>query len=321
MRRANSGRAGAGHRGRRVVAALERARRRIHRLANNAVGRAPGAGRPRGRCAGAAMAKHSRSRSPGGWAGRRPEPGEIGGLRRARPLDARATPPRRWGDRRGRRQAGLQALHQAGAARGRVRRRALELSVSDRRQRRSSRRSSRATSCCSSLGADPFTRRTIREAFDRRACRPACSSICISVTRGAADRGERRGSSSWRFTGSVGGGHAVQGQPPDASSRTNLELGGKDPAYVREDADLGQAVESLVDGACFNWGQSSAASSGSMSIRAGSRSSRMPMPNWPRSTSSAIHSNQATNLGPMVRASAADFARGQIDEADRAPAS
>src|SRR3546814_4017163 len=35
-----------------------------------------------------------------------------------------------------------------------------------------------------------------------------------------------------------------------------LELGGKDPAYVRADADLGFAVENTVDGAFFNSGQS-----------------------------------------------------------------
>jgi acyl-CoA reductase-like NAD-dependent aldehyde dehydrogenase len=35
-----------------------------------------------------------------------------------------------------------------------------------------------------------------------------------------------------------------------------LELGGNDPAYVRPDADLAHAVETLVDGAFFNSGQS-----------------------------------------------------------------
>ena len=35
-----------------------------------------------------------------------------------------------------------------------------------------------------------------------------------------------------------------------------LELGGKDPAYVRADADLDHAIENLVDGAMFNSGQS-----------------------------------------------------------------
>ena len=59
------------------------------------------------------------------------------------------------------------------------------------------------------------------------------------------------------FTGSVGGGHAVyravaSGHFADAG----LELGGKDAAYVAEDADLERAVEGVVDGACYNAGQS-----------------------------------------------------------------
>ena len=58
------------------------------------------------------------------------------------------------------------------------------------------------------------------------------------------------------FTGSVPAGHAVQAAAGQAFIATNLELGGKDPAYVREDADLDHAVENLVDGACFNSGQS-----------------------------------------------------------------
>ena len=35
-----------------------------------------------------------------------------------------------------------------------------------------------------------------------------------------------------------------------------LELGGKDPAYVRADANMAHAIENLVDGAFFNSGQS-----------------------------------------------------------------
>ena len=35
-----------------------------------------------------------------------------------------------------------------------------------------------------------------------------------------------------------------------------LELGGKDPAYVRADANLDHAIENLADGAFFNSGQS-----------------------------------------------------------------
>jgi acyl-CoA reductase-like NAD-dependent aldehyde dehydrogenase len=58
------------------------------------------------------------------------------------------------------------------------------------------------------------------------------------------------------FTGSVAGGHAVQRAAADRFIGTGLELGGCDPAYVRHDANLAHAVESLVDGAFFNSGQS-----------------------------------------------------------------
>src|SRR6188474_1953113 len=58
------------------------------------------------------------------------------------------------------------------------------------------------------------------------------------------------------FTGSVEGGHAVQRAAADRFIATGLELGGKDPAYVRADADLPNAVENLVDGSFFNSGQS-----------------------------------------------------------------
>jgi delta 1-pyrroline-5-carboxylate dehydrogenase len=75
------------------------------------------------------------------------------------------------------------------------------------------------------------------------------------------------------FTGSVAGGRAVEQAATASATATSsatpdegifplsfkgvaLELGGKDPAYVREDADLEYTVEQLVDGAFFNSGQS-----------------------------------------------------------------
>ena len=58
------------------------------------------------------------------------------------------------------------------------------------------------------------------------------------------------------FTGSVDGGHSVQRAASERFVATGLELGGNDPAYVREDADFDHAVENLVDGAFFNSGQS-----------------------------------------------------------------
>ncbi|GAM82463.1 hypothetical protein ANO11243_004430 [Dothideomycetidae sp. 11243] len=59
------------------------------------------------------------------------------------------------------------------------------------------------------------------------------------------------------FTGSVPGGLAVQKAASDrVAVRVGLELGGKDPAYIRSDVDVEWAAEEIVDGAIFNSGQS-----------------------------------------------------------------
>ena len=58
------------------------------------------------------------------------------------------------------------------------------------------------------------------------------------------------------FTGSVSGGRAITQAAAHGFSGVALELGGKDPAYVRPDADLSFAVPNLVEGAFFNAGQS-----------------------------------------------------------------
>src|SRR3546814_9180246 len=58
------------------------------------------------------------------------------------------------------------------------------------------------------------------------------------------------------FTGSVEAGKAIERAAAGQFIGVGLELGGKDPAYVRADADLAYAVENTVDGAFFNSGQS-----------------------------------------------------------------
>ena len=58
------------------------------------------------------------------------------------------------------------------------------------------------------------------------------------------------------FTGSVGGGKAIERAAAGTFCGIGLELGGKDPGYVMEDADLDAAVDTLIDGAMFNSGQS-----------------------------------------------------------------
>ncbi|MEX3008205.1 aldehyde dehydrogenase family protein [Hoeflea sp. TYP-13] len=57
------------------------------------------------------------------------------------------------------------------------------------------------------------------------------------------------------FTGSVGGGKAIERAAAGTFTGAGLELGGKDPGYVMEDAHLDAAVETLIDGAMFNSGQ------------------------------------------------------------------
>jgi acyl-CoA reductase-like NAD-dependent aldehyde dehydrogenase len=58
------------------------------------------------------------------------------------------------------------------------------------------------------------------------------------------------------FTGSVEGGRQIHHQVANRFIDAGLELGGNDPAYVAEDADLDFSVENIVDGACYNAGQS-----------------------------------------------------------------
>ena len=117
------------------------------------------------------------------------------------------------------------------------------------------------------------------------------------------------------FTGSVSGGRAVVAATAAGFATSGLELGGKDPAYVRADANLGQAIETLTDGAFYNAGQSCCgikriyvAASRHDEFVAGvvdlTRKYRLGSPLDP-----------ATTIGPVVRTSAADAVRTQVAEA------
>lgn len=57
------------------------------------------------------------------------------------------------------------------------------------------------------------------------------------------------------FTGSVGGGKAMEVAAAGTFTPVSTELGGKDPGYVMQDADIDAAVDTLIDGAMFNSGQ------------------------------------------------------------------
>jgi acyl-CoA reductase-like NAD-dependent aldehyde dehydrogenase len=117
------------------------------------------------------------------------------------------------------------------------------------------------------------------------------------------------------FTGSVEGGHAVQKAASARFIGAGLELGGKDPAYVRADADVQHAIENLVDGAFFNSGQSCC---GIERIYAHEKIYDAFVDGFVKLTRQYRLGNPLeapTTLGPMVRARAADFARGQVKEA------
>jgi len=122
------------------------------------------------------------------------------------------------------------------------------------------------------------------------------------------------------FTGSVGGGRAMEEAAVGRFIPVGLELGGKDPGYVRADADVAFAAEGLVDGAFFNSGQSCC---GIERIYVHADVHDEFVDRFVEITKGYVLGNpldEATTLGPMIKASAADFVRGQIDEALRAGA-
>lgn len=117
------------------------------------------------------------------------------------------------------------------------------------------------------------------------------------------------------FTGSVPAGAKIEQAALGRFMGVGLELGGKDPAYVRPDVNIEHAVENLADGAFFNSGQSCCGIEriyvhedvhdrfvdGLVEL---TRQYRLGNP-----------LDAGTTLGPMVSTAAADFVRGQINDA------
>ncbi|OMQ41362.1 aldehyde dehydrogenase family protein [Pseudomonas putida] len=117
------------------------------------------------------------------------------------------------------------------------------------------------------------------------------------------------------FTGSVAAGMEMQRAAVEGFLRVGLELGGKDPAYVRADADLEHAVENLVDGSFFNGGQSCCAVE---RIYVDQNIYPAFVERFADLTRQYVLGNpldEATTLGPLVSPGAADFVRGQIADA------
>jgi acyl-CoA reductase-like NAD-dependent aldehyde dehydrogenase len=123
------------------------------------------------------------------------------------------------------------------------------------------------------------------------------------------------------FTGSVGGGAQILTHTAKKFMQPQLELGGKDAAYVAEDADVANAAATVVDGAMFNSGQSCCGIE-----RAYVHASVYPQ--FIAECKKVIGDyklgdplDKATNLGPLVSEKAARFAEKQLKAATAAGAS
>lgn len=122
------------------------------------------------------------------------------------------------------------------------------------------------------------------------------------------------------FTGSVGGGKAMEHACAGTFTGLGLELGGKDPGYICEDADVARAVETLMDGAMYNSGQ----------CCCGIERIYVAAPLFDQFVEGAVAFANAyklgnpldpeTTLGPMAQTRFADLVRAQTEEAVRAGA-
>jgi len=131
---------------------------------------------------------------------------------------------------------------------------------------------------------------------------------------------DKRAVDQVNFTGSVAGGQAIERAAAGRFLGVGLELGGKDPGYVREDANMAHAVETLVDGAFFNSGQSCC---GIERIYVAKSRYDEFVERAVALTKTYVLGNpldEATTLGPLVKTDAATFVRGQIEAATRAGA-
>ncbi|MFZ2100982.1 MAG: aldehyde dehydrogenase family protein [Oricola sp.] len=117
------------------------------------------------------------------------------------------------------------------------------------------------------------------------------------------------------FTGSVNGGRAIERAAAGTFTPLGLELGGKDPGYVMDDANLDWAVDVLMDAAMYNSGQ----------CCCGIERIYVAEPLFDEFVEKAVAwvsklklgnpLDEATTIGPMANKRFADTVRAQIDEA------
>lgn len=117
------------------------------------------------------------------------------------------------------------------------------------------------------------------------------------------------------FTGSVNGGAAMERAAVGRFIGVGTELGGKDPSYVRADANLELAIAENVDGAFFNSGQSCC---GIERIYVHQSVYKDFVDGFVDLTRQYVLGNPLiadTTIGPMVNTAAAEFVRAQVRDA------
>ena len=117
------------------------------------------------------------------------------------------------------------------------------------------------------------------------------------------------------FTGSVGGGAAIEKAAAGTFTGLGLELGGKDPGYVRADADLDAAVDSLMDGAMYNAGQCCCGIERIYVHESLYDAFVEKAVAWVSALKLGNPFDPDTTMGPMAHKRFADVVRGQIAEA------
>lgn len=117
------------------------------------------------------------------------------------------------------------------------------------------------------------------------------------------------------FTGSVAGGQAMERAAAGTFTPLGLELGGKDPGYVRADADLDAAVDTLMDGAMFNAGQCCCGIERIYVHESLYDAFVEKAVAWVKALTLGNPFDAASTLGPMANARFAAVVRGQIAEA------
>jgi acyl-CoA reductase-like NAD-dependent aldehyde dehydrogenase len=117
------------------------------------------------------------------------------------------------------------------------------------------------------------------------------------------------------FTGSVGGGKSILKHTSQKFMMPALELGGKDAAYVHKDADIKQAVDTVVDGAMFNAGQSCCGMERAYVHKDVYEEFVAQAKKLIESYKIGDPRDETTSLGPLAQAKSAAIMQKQVDDA------